>query len=166
VRTILATTAREPSSFENGYHLAVTAWADSTLADLREAGYRSGGARSAVVELLARQSCCLSAQEIFDALREEGRPVGIASVYRVLDLLTDRRLVTRLDVGGGCARYEPAHLDDDHHHHHLVCDDCGKVEAFSDEPLEQALRQVGGRVAYAVEAHDVVLRGACADCRA
>jgi Fur family transcriptional regulator, ferric uptake regulator len=142
-----------------------TAWAKSTLEELHEAGYRSGGARRAVVELLARQSCCLSAQEIFDALRAEGRPVGIASVYRVLDLLAERGLVTRLDVGGGVARYEPA-LADDGHHHHLVCDDCGKVEAFSDEPLERALRQLGGRVGYEVEAHDVVLRGSCGDCRA
>jgi Fur family transcriptional regulator, ferric uptake regulator len=139
-------------------------WAESTLDDLREAGFRSGGARRAVVELLARQSCCLSAQEIFDTLRAEGRPVGLASVYRVLDLLAERRLVTRLDVGGGVSRYEPA-LADDGHHHHLVCDDCGKVEAFSDEPLERALRQLGGRVGYEVDAHDVVLRGSCGDCR-
>jgi Fur family ferric uptake transcriptional regulator len=140
-------------------------WAEATLEELREAGYRSGGARRAVVELLARQDCCLSAQEIFDALRAAGRPVGIASVYRVLDLLAERKLVQRLDVGGGVARYEPA-LADDEHHHHLVCDDCGKVEAFSDEPLEQALRQLGGRVGYDVEAHDVVLRGSCESCRA
>ena len=139
-------------------------WAETTLAQLRESGYRSGGARRAVVELLARQSCCLSAQEIFDALRAEGRPVGIASVYRVLDLLTEQRLVMRLDVGGGVARYEPARSDE-HHHHHLVCDDCGKVEAFSDEPLERALHQLGARVGYEVEAHDVVLRGSCEDCR-
>ena len=140
------------------------AWAESTLDELQAAGYRSGGARRAVVELLARQSCCLSAQEIFDALRADGRPVGIASIYRVLDLLAERRLVLRLDVGGGVARYEPA-LPDDEHHHHLVCDDCGKVEAFSDEPLEQALRRLGTRVGYEVEAHDVVLRGTCESCR-
>jgi Fur family ferric uptake transcriptional regulator len=138
-------------------------WQETTLEQLRAAGYRSGGARRAVVELLARQSCCLSAQEIFDTLRTEGRPVGIASVYRVLDLLTEQRLVARLDVGGGVYRYEPASLDD--HHHHLVCDDCGKVEAFSDEPLERALHQLGTRVGYEVEAHDVVLRGSCEDCR-
>ena len=142
-----------------------TTWAETTLEQLRGAGFRSGGARSAVVELLSRQTCCLSAQEIFDVLRDEGRPVGIASVYRVLDLLAAQRLIQRLDVGGGVARYERT-LSDEDHHHHLVCDDCGKVEAFSDEPLEQALRQLGGRVTYEVEAHDVVLRGSCEECRA
>jgi Fur family ferric uptake transcriptional regulator len=142
----------------------VSTWADGTLEHLREAGYRSGGARRAVVELLARQSCCLSAQEIFDAVREAGRPVGIASVYRVLDLLTERRLVTRVDIGDGVARYEPA-LSDGDHHHHVVCDDCGRVEPFEDAGLELAIDRVGGRLGYDVGGHEVVLRGACTDCR-
>lgn len=140
-------------------------WADHALSELRDAGYRSGGARKAVVEFLALQRCCLSAQEIFDALRAGGAQVGIASVYRVLDLLAEHRLVQRLDVGGGVARYEPV-LPDGVHHHHLVCDDCGRVEAFSDEPLEAALTSLGHRVGYDVDGHEVVLHGACAECRA
>jgi Fur family transcriptional regulator, ferric uptake regulator len=141
----------------------VTDWPDRALAELRGAGYRAGAARRAVLELLADETCCLTAQEIFDRLREVGRPVGIASVYRVLDLLVERRLVQRVDVGSGIARYEAAHGEA--HHHHLVCGDCGKVEAFSDESLERAIHGVTARVGYAVAAHDVVLHGACGDCR-
>lgn len=140
-------------------------WGEHALTTLRRAGYRGGGARTAVVELLGRQSCCLSAQEIFDALRAEGRPVGIASVYRVLDVLTALGVTQRLDVGGGVSRYEPVQPDGDHHHH-LVCDDCGKVEAFSDEPLEDALERLQTRVGFDVGGHEVVLHGSCADCRA
>jgi Fur family ferric uptake transcriptional regulator len=143
-------------------------WTETTLATLRASGYRSGGARRTVVELLGRLACCLTAQEIFDRLRGEGRSVGIACVYRVLDLLGEKGLVQRIDVGAGTARYEPVLPSGDHHHHHhhhLVCDDCGKVEAFEDAELEQAIRSVEGRTGYSVGAHDVVLRGACADCR-
>jgi Fur family ferric uptake transcriptional regulator len=142
----------------------VSDWTTTTLGRLRAAGYRSGGARRIVVELLGRQDCCLTAQEIFDRLRADGRAVGIASVYRVLDLLGDLGLVQRIDVGAGTARYEPS-LPSGEHHHHLVCDDCGKVEAFADPELEQAIHRVEGRTGYSVAAHDVVLRGACGDCR-
>ena len=135
-----------------------------TLATLDRAGVRSGSARRAVIELLGRQDCCLTAQGIFDGLRADGRGVGIASVYRVLDLLTDKGLVQRIDVGAGTALYEPLHRSGEHHHH-LVCGGCGKVEAFADEELESALRNVEGRTGYTVAGHDVVLRGACADCR-
>jgi Fur family transcriptional regulator, ferric uptake regulator len=140
-----------------------SAWVTETDVALQRAGFRRGGARRAVVDLLASQSCCLSAQEIHDRLRTD-RTVGIASVYRVLDLLHGLKLVQRVDVGDGIARYEPVRGGGDHHHH-VVCDDCGKVEAFHDDRLEEAIRYVGQRVDYDVGAHEVVLRGACGDCR-
>ena len=139
------------------------AWVKHSLGVLEDAGFRSGGARRSVVELLGRQDCCLSAQEIFDRLRSARRPVGIATVYRTLDILTDLRLVKRIDAGDGIARYEPAQPDGDHHHH-LVCRDCGKVEAFTDPRLERAIDRVAGGLGYSVEEHEVVLTGACADC--
>jgi Fur family transcriptional regulator, ferric uptake regulator len=141
----------------------VSDWTQSTLESLRAAGYRSGGARRTVVELLGRQDCCLSAQEIFDRLRAEGRRVGIASVYRVLDLLGEKGFVQRVDLGDATARYEPVQPSGEHHHH-LVCDDCGKVEAFADPELERAIHRVESRTGYSVAGHDVVLRGACDDC--
>jgi len=138
-------------------------WTSHALETLEEAGYRRGGARRAVVDLLGRQNCCMSAQEIFDRLRRARRPVGIASVYRTLETLADLRLVRRVDAGDGLSRYEPSQPDGDHHHH-LVCRDCGKVEAFSDPHLERAIDKVAGGLGYSVEEHEVVLTGACADC--
>ncbi len=141
-----------------------TVWLDHALDELRRAGYRSGGARTAVVELLAGQDCCLTAQEIFDRLREDGRRIGIASVYRALDLLTSMKLVQRLDMGEGVARYEPAHASGEHHHH-VVCDSCGTVAAFEDDELEDALEGLSDRLGFELEGHDVVLRGSCPSCR-
>jgi Fur family ferric uptake transcriptional regulator len=139
-------------------------WTIQTLEELQRAGYRSGGARRAVIQLLGRQECCLTAQEIFDGLRAEGRGVGIASVYRILDLLADQGFVQRVEIGDAITRFEPAHPGGDHHHH-LVCNSCGKVEAFEDEGLEHALRQVERKTGYTTAGHDVLLRGACQDCR-
>ena len=141
-----------------------SAWTQETLAVLTRAGFRGGSARRAVVELLSRQDCCLTAQQIHEGVRASGRHIGMATVYRVLDVLSELGLVNRVDLGGGSARYEPARPGGDHHHH-VVCDDCGKVEAFSDERLEQAIGFVAREVGYAVDGHDVVLRGACGACR-
>jgi Fur family ferric uptake transcriptional regulator len=139
------------------------AWTAHALETLDRAGYRRGGARRAVVELLGRQNCCMSAHEIHARLRRARRPVGIASVYRALETLAELRLVKRVDAGDGVARFEPARPDGDHHHH-LVCRDCGKVEAFSDERLERAIDKVAGGLGYSVHEHEVVLTGACSDC--
>jgi Fur family ferric uptake transcriptional regulator len=140
-----------------------SAWAEEALAALRQKGHRSGGARHAVIELLGRQSCCLTAQEIFDRLRAQDSPVGLASVYRTLDQLSKDGFLQKIELGAGTTRYEPLERGGEHHHH-LVCDTCGKVEAFSDDRLEEALHQVERRTGYSVAGHDVILRGACRDC--
>ncbi len=138
-------------------------WADHARSVLREGGYQSGAARQAVLELLSGQHCCLTAQEIYDGLRGGGRSVGIASVYRAVDLLVELGLLQRVDVGDGITRYQPVHPGGEHHHH-LVCDDCGKVETFHDEPLEQTLAALGRRAGFEIAGHDVVLHGACREC--
>jgi Fur family ferric uptake transcriptional regulator len=150
-----------PNDTDSRYDRCMS-WSAQAIEALEEHG-RSSGARRAVVELLGRQDCCLTAQEIFDRLRSEGRRVGIATVYRVLDQLSEHGLVQRVDVGAGTALYEAA-LPTGEHHHHLVCAGCGKVEAFADEELEAVIHKVERRTGYSVAGHDVVLRGACGDC--
>lgn len=145
-------------------HAREHGWREHTLATLAAAGYRRGGARNAVVELLERERCALTAQQIDDRLRADGRGVGRASVYRILEMLTELRLVQRIDVGQGVARYE-RHLPDGEHHHHLVCDSCGEITPFSDPSLEQAIERISRSVSFAVDDHDVVLHGACSACR-
>jgi Fur family ferric uptake transcriptional regulator len=140
-------------------------WAQEARDRLAGAGYRRGGARRAVVELLASERCALSAPEIEDALRSGQRRVARASVYRVLDELERLGLVARIEVGRGMARYEAVHHDAGRHHDHFVCDECGDITPFRDEELERTLRRVAGRVAFTVDEHEVVLHGHCDACR-
>jgi Fur family transcriptional regulator, ferric uptake regulator len=142
----------------------MSSWEAHAQSSLAGAGRRSGRARQLVIALLARQHCCLTANEIFEALRTEDRKIGLASVYRALDQLTSLQLVQRLEFPDA-ARYEPMPASGEHHHH-LVCERCGKVEPFEDGRLERALERIGEGVGFHVEGHDVLLRGACADCRA
>jgi Fur family ferric uptake transcriptional regulator len=133
-------------------------------AKLVGAGHKRGGARHAVIELLARQNCAMSAQEIDERLRAAGRGVGRASVYRALEALEGLKLVTRIEVGQGVARYEPA-LPSGDHHHHLVCDSCGRVEPFEDRELERTMVRLAQRLPpFKVEDHEVVLHGECSRC--
>jgi Fur family ferric uptake transcriptional regulator len=141
-----------------------TGWQSHALGVLRAAGYRSAQARNTLVEFLADQPCALTAREIDDELRASGDGVGLASVYRNLDLLVELKLVGRLDVGQGVARYERL-LPSGEHHHHLVCDSCGRVTPFDDSGLERSIERLAGRVDFQVAEHDVVLHGACAACR-
>lgn len=139
-------------------------WAEQATRELAAAGYRRGGARASVIELLDGQSCALSALEIEDALRRTGgRRVARASVYRILEQLEELRLVSRVEVGHGLARFEAVRSEG--HHHHMVCNRCGNVIPFEDADLERTIRRVTDRVSFDVLEHEVVLHGDCADCR-
>lgn len=139
-------------------------WADHAHSVLKEQGFSRGGARDAVIAYLGRQDCAASAQEIHDALRGQGRAIGLASVYRSLETLHNAHLIQRLDTGHGEARYEAVAAGGEHHHH-VVCDDCERIMPFEDPALEQAIHALSERVPYAIAAHDVVLHGRCPDCQ-
>jgi Fur family ferric uptake transcriptional regulator len=134
-------------------------WSRRAEAELDRAGYRSGGARRQVIELLAAEECALTALEMDRRLA-----AGRASIYRTLEQLEQLQLVQRVDVGGDAAGYE--RLDSSGHHHHLVCRECGLLAPFADPGLERAIATISRDADFEVESHDVVLRGRCPRCQA
>lgn len=138
-------------------------WAEHARSVLAQAKHHTGAARRALLELLDTQACALSALEIEDALRARNRPIGRASIYRILDELERLHLVQKLQVGQAMARYEPIRTGDGHHHH-LVCDNCGTITPFTDRGLETAIKKLSSRVPMRVDEHEIVLHGACQDC--
>jgi Fur family ferric uptake transcriptional regulator len=140
-----------------------TSWAEHATAELGAAGYKRGAAREAVLSLLDRQDCALSAFDIEDELRAGHRAVGRASVYRILEQLESLGLVQRVETRGSSVLYEPVR-GEHQHHHHLVCDRCGKLVPFADEELEKTIGKLSRRVDFQVSDHEVVLHGACDAC--
>ena len=138
-------------------------WSEHALERLSEAGYKRGGARTAVVETLAGHSCAVTALELEEELRQRDVRVGRASVYRALEVLEELSLVQRFEAARGTASYE--RIDPSgHHHHHAICRRCGRMEPFEDRDLEQAIGQVAKQVPFEIAEHDVVLRGLCDRC--
>jgi Fur family ferric uptake transcriptional regulator len=140
-----------------------TPWAEHALQTLQAAGHRRGGARTAVVEALARHDCAVTALDLDDELRSRRPPVGRASVYRALEQLEQLGLVQRIEVSRGTAGYE--RIDPTgHHHHHAICRDCGRMVPFEDPSLEKAIEGLSDRMQFDITQHDVVLRGRCDRC--
>jgi Fur family ferric uptake transcriptional regulator len=138
-------------------------WAEHALATLDAAGHRRGGARTAVVEALARHDCAVTALDLDDELRRRQPPVARASVYRALEQLEQLDLVRRVEVSRDTAGYERIEPDG-HHHHHAICRTCGRMVPFEDRSLEQAISKLSKDIDFEVSEHDVVLRGRCEHC--
>jgi Fur family ferric uptake transcriptional regulator len=144
-------------------NFAVAGWVERAGSLLRAAGYRDGGARAALLGLLAAESCALTVPEIEASLSRAGRAVSRASIYRILDQLVRLGLVVRVATGGAMARYERADTGSGHHHH-LFCERCGAVRPFADAALERAISALCRRLPYSVSGHEIQLWGTCGSC--
>jgi Fur family ferric uptake transcriptional regulator len=105
----------------------------------------------------------LSVEGIRRRLREKGAHVGVATVYRTLDVLLESGLVRAHDFGEGFKRYEP--MPAQAHHEHLICERCGRVVEFQNERLERMLPVIADEHAFQHDRHRVEIYGVCRECR-
>jgi Fur family ferric uptake transcriptional regulator len=129
---------------------------------LRQRGYRVTPQREMIIEAVAHNGHHVSAEEVFEAVRQRTHAINLATVYRTLDLLVEEGLASRADLGGGRVVYATLRHGP---HIHLVCRQCGKVietEADVLVPLIQALQAQWG---FSCDAQHLAITGLCADCQ-
>lgn len=135
---------------------------------LREKGLKVTNQRMLVLEIMAAHPGeHLTAEEIFDLARQTYPEIGLATVYRTVQVLVDLSVIDKVSFDDGFARYELGGFESEsrHHHHHAICSQCGKVFSFQGDlldTLEQALLDKSG---FLVTDHEVKLYGLCRECR-
>jgi Fur family transcriptional regulator, ferric uptake regulator len=130
---------------------------------LSEAGYRITASRRAVAEVLIRDSAPLSPQEILEQAQAVHANLGLVTVYRTLNLLTDLDLVRRIHREDGCHGYV---LASPGHHHAVVCHSCGRAVEFTGKnDIDALIVQVEARTGYRVDDHLLQLSGLCPNCQ-
>ena len=96
---------------------------------LKETGFKITPQRRAIIEILLKhENEHLSSEEIYDLVRVDCPEIGLATVYRTMQLLDDINVISKLNLDDGCVRYEiNLNEEDCHHHHHLICSKCNKI---------------------------------------
>ena len=111
-----------------------------------------------VLQALVDASGPMSANELWELLREESQSVGLATVYRALRRGVEEGRLVAVELQAGSVRYEPANLK---HHHHFLCSRCER--AFD---LDGCVRQLERLLpaGFRMSGHEILLFGNCADC--
>lgn len=127
--------------------------------------YRLTPQRRLILEIIAEnKNRHLSAEDIYEILREGSSEIGLATVYRTLNLFVELNILHKVDLDEARSRYELT-PNRSHRHHHLICLKCGQViEAQEDllNQLEEAIERENG---FLVLDHAVKLYGYCQKCR-
>ena len=136
---------------------------------LSERGYKMTPQRKEILQVFVDHSDYhhMSAEDVYNILRENESDIGLATVYRALDLLSELGILVQVDFGDGCARYELNTADPKaHHHHHLICLDCKNVIEFDEDLLDQLEAYIEKKSGFQIINHEVKFFGYCSECLA
>lgn len=125
-------------------------------------GLRTTRQRTAVADVLSRIDGFRSAQDLHDLLRQEGASVGLTTVYRHLQALSDAGQVDVLRTDDGEAVYRRCPTDA--HHHHLVCRTCGRSVEVEGPEVEAWASAIAARHGFTEVSHTVEVFGTCTEC--
>jgi len=115
--------------------------------------------------LIENQGRHLSAEEVYQLVKEKEPELGLATVYRTLELFSDRGIIHGMDFGDGRKRYEMGlGTGLSHHHHHLICTQCGRIIEVGEDLLEDLEMRVYREYGFAVADHQLKMFGLCGDC--
>lgn len=135
---------------------------------LKEKGLKVTNQRLIVLRVLAEhRDRHMTAEDIYDLVRMEAPEIGIATVYRTVQLLLDMQLIDRIELNDGCVRYEMGHQfsgETRHYHHHLICKLCGKIIPFDDDLLENLEEHIEETLGFHVLDHELKIYGECREC--
>ncbi|MGF7059968.1 Fur family transcriptional regulator [Brassicibacter mesophilus] len=133
---------------------------------LKEKGYKLTTQRRVILDvILENQGRHLSPEEIYDDVRDKYPEIGLATVYRTLQLFEQLNIVYKLNFNDGCSRYELISTSHDHQHHHLICLSCGKVIEVELDLLENLEHEIEKEGEFKIVDHSVKFFGYCKDCR-
>ena len=116
--------------------------------------------------LLENEEDHLSAEDVFMLVKQKYPDIGLATVYRTLELLSELHVVEKMNFGDGVARYDLRNENNRHHHHHLICVQCHAVEEIMEDwlgPLEDRLER---EYNFTVLDHRLDFHGVCRKCKA
>lgn len=133
--------------------------------NLKDKGYKLTPQRRAIVDMIIRnEGSHLTTEEIYDLVRTDCPEIGLATVYRTVQLLEELGVVSKLDLNDGCSRYELVHTEENHQHHHLICTNCGKVIEVEGDLLEVLEHNIEEKYNFKIKNHSVKFYGLCSSC--
>jgi len=133
---------------------------------LHTSSYKLTPQREATVRvLLEHEEDHLSAEDVYLLVKEKSPEIGLATVYRTLELLTELKIVDKINFGDGVSRYDLRKEGAAHFHHHLVCIECGSVEEIEEDLLEDVEQIVEDRWNFLVKDHRLTFHGICRKCQ-
>ena len=131
-------------------------------ARLKEQGYKLTRPRREVIRAIVNRPEHLTPAAIYEQVHRFHPGIGLATVYRTVEILARLGLICELHTGSGTS-YTAGRAEQ--HHHHLICSGCGTVVDFTGHHLGNLERQLARETGFAIEGHLLEFTGLCQACQ-
>ncbi len=128
---------------------------------LDQMGLKQTQQRRLIVQHFLSINSHVDAEELHRRVRAEGHDIGLATIYRTLNLLTEAGLIEQKSFQDGRSVFEVAHPGA--HHDHLICTECGHVVEFEDQEIELLQEKIASKFGMELKTHRLDLFGTCKD---
>jgi len=130
--------------------------------ELRGKKLRATPARIAILQLLELTKEPVDATTIIEYLRKKDIETDQATVFRIINMFTQKGITIPIQFQEGKTRYELANMK---HHHHLICEKCGKIKSVFDNVIPKMEKEIQKKQKFLVKRHSLEFFGLCADCQ-
>jgi Fur family ferric uptake transcriptional regulator len=138
---------------------------DDIYSKLQHLNYKVTPQRQLILKaFIQKPSEHLSAEEVYMIVKDGYPDIGLATVYRTLDLLVELEVLRKIDLGDNRTRYE-INQHDSHYHHHMICLSCGKVQEFDHDLLETLEKLLTQKTGFQIIDHQLKFFGYCCYCK-
>ncbi len=104
----------------------------------------------------------VSAEQMYRQLAKKDPHIGLATIYRTLNLFCEAGLAQARHFGTQTQYDNVTHKG---HHDHLICTSCGKIVEFENCDIEALQEEVAKKNGFSIQTHRLELYGLCAVCR-
>lgn len=130
---------------------------------LNENGYKLTSQRRTVLKTISDSYAHMTPADVYEQARQDNPKVGLVTVYRTLELLSDLGLICRVHREGRSRSYT---LAPSGHHHHMICTQCGAVTDFTACNLNELENKLSRDTGFQIEGHVLEFSGRCRNCQA
>lgn len=129
--------------------------------ELHEAELKATPARLAVMQLLEKTDEPIDVATITEYLKKNTIKADQATVFRIINMFTDKGLTKQIQLNEGKFRYELSSKPD---HHHLICQKCGKIQDISDCAVGDLEKDIEKKKGFKIMSHSLEFFGLCSNC--
>jgi len=139
--------------------------AASLRAELNERGWRLTPQRETILQVFQNlpNGNHLSAEDLYEMLKQEGEVISLSTIYRTLKLMARMGILRELELAEGHKHYEINQPY--HHHHHLICVRCNKMIEFKNESVLKIGSKTAQKEGYHLLDCQLTIHALCPACQ-